>query len=437
MKENLINRVRSIHEFRVALNRLLYAYINDYEYWSKKAKAFYPLVTDISVSSLLNRIKSMTESVEKLRWRFKGKNIHLCIEKFVKLEQDLKTEKEIACYISAGYYLLDFLIKRISKEANLESNTIKPLKAFHELEYTSHPEAKFLMPVVRLVRDVKNFLSNYLAEFFIIGSISTMDFVPGFSDLDTVMIVKEDVLLKPSCLMSFRQKNLALLKYFGMLDVFQHHASFMISEIDLSFYDESIFPYELFRMATGCIGQRYAPVFTSIRGLDLCRELAVKFLRSLWNDYKSGLPTDPYNLVFLIHKILMVPVYVSAGLGFPKYKRDSFWISKFYSSNEWRIVDIASKTRCHGYQVHTWIKAFNSILARLPNPFLRYYFVTRVLRNYSLASFFFLSHSDSVNSLKALVRRSLLLLEKYDIKMEGSSSFYVDSRISSIGSARR
>jgi hypothetical protein len=67
-------------------------------------------------------------------------------------------------------------------------------------------DSSYLEPLVSLSVYAKFDLSNYLSHFLIHGSLATLDYSIGWSDLDTFVVVNDQTLGNSAALVSFRQK---------------------------------------------------------------------------------------------------------------------------------------------------------------------------------------------------------------------------------------
>ena len=139
------------------------------------------------------------------------------------------------------------------QNAKTGSQTINPVSSFEEWEKTINLEDKigFLRPVFELrdfVRD--QFTKEEILGFYFHGSISTQDYVPYYSDFDTLVIVKKAVIQNQKWLRDFKKRLTKSNVFLYLLDPLQHHGHFVITEYDLEAYTQSLFPLELFKYTT-------------------------------------------------------------------------------------------------------------------------------------------------------------------------------------------
>ena len=84
-------------------------------------------------------------------------------------------------------------------------------------------DTRYLQTILSLQDYVNSNLKEYVVDFLIHGSLSTLDYSLGWSDLDTLVIVNTDTLKDPVALVDFRKKINVAQKYLYEIDPIQHH----------------------------------------------------------------------------------------------------------------------------------------------------------------------------------------------------------------------
>ena len=88
----------------------------------------------------------------------------------------------------------------------------------------------------------KHNLPKGIRNVIITNSLSTGDYVKGYSDCDAIIILGSEVLLSPKEMAECQNFIRILVKYLYLFDPFQHHGFFIINEIDFEIYPETYFP---------------------------------------------------------------------------------------------------------------------------------------------------------------------------------------------------
>ena len=84
---------------------------------------------------------------------------------------------------------------------NSNNNSEIKLLEFKESDY-KNIDSEFLSPIISIQEYANKFLKEYLIDFLIHGSIATLDYSKGWSDLDTLIIIKTSTLRNPNKLIN-------------------------------------------------------------------------------------------------------------------------------------------------------------------------------------------------------------------------------------------
>lgn len=263
--------------------------------------------------------------------------------------------------ISFLYVLFDELI---SESGKTDKKNIKCTNEFL-IEKYNRIDNGYLKPLLKLRQYIIKHLQNYVHSAFLHGSLSTLDYVRGASDLDILLILKKSIVLNAQKLFEFEKKVVRSLKFFYQIDPLQHHGYMIITEIDMQYYPQTYFPFILFKYATRLTGPEEMIFFERDSSLE-----RKKLIWDMINDNKTQLKmaiTNLYGLKYLLSKIQLIPTIYLQSLDEFYYKRDSFKRLKELNGIDFLILDKATFIR------NNWSyrdMKISKIMAQfIPNPF--------------------------------------------------------------------
>ncbi|MCK5449779.1 hypothetical protein KAI32_02855 [Candidatus Pacearchaeota archaeon] len=276
----------------------------------------------------------------------------------------MELQKQIASYLNSNFIFQKNLrngIVNLSHEKKFENfansyrvmyekKKVEKIITIDEVQQLRINEKDvFLRPLKEFKEYIlKNFSDDELVGAYVHGSLGTMDYIPYSSDFDAILIIKKEVLEDKSKLSKIRKKIAKVNSFLYLLDPLQHHNLFIISELDMKYYFEPIFPLILFKYAKEVTGFRNKLVF---RCLDDSEELNNIF--NLWYNAFLNLPDikfykkNSYYLKRLVQSTLFLPVvYLQFKNKDYMYKKYSFKIAKKdFSNSEWDIIERCSNIR--------------------------------------------------------------------------------------------
>ncbi len=88
------------------------------------------------------------------------------------------------------------------------------------------------------------------------GSLATLDFVAGSSDLDLVYVLSDETAQSPDAIINLRSRLQETTRYFYAIDSYQHHGPYILSPKMLSNYIECYLPLAVWRDSRPIIGPR-------------------------------------------------------------------------------------------------------------------------------------------------------------------------------------
>jgi predicted nucleotidyltransferase len=93
----------------------------------------------------------------------------------------------------------------------------------------------------------KKQVRKYFNVFLIHGSLATKDYIKGWSDVDTFVVIKDNILLSQKKLLELKKILKELYKIFFSITKLQHHGLIMFTEFDLKNYQSSYLPFQAFK----------------------------------------------------------------------------------------------------------------------------------------------------------------------------------------------
>ncbi len=109
----------------------------------------------------------------------------------------------------------------------------------------------------------KNKLKNFFKYFLIHGSLADLNFIKGWSDVDTFVVIKNSVFKSKNNILKLKKKISKLYEFFRKICPLQHHGLILFSEFDLENYSRNFLPIE----ALG----------TNVNILDKKKEITIKY----------------------------------------------------------------------------------------------------------------------------------------------------------------
>jgi len=205
---------------------------------------------------------------------------------------------------------------------------------------------KFLEPVFGLNKFALKELKEYLLEFHVHGSIATRDYVKGWSDLDTLIIINKSTLNDPGKIIKLRDLLYKSKKYFYKVDPLHHHGHMTITEYDLEYYCNTFFPLELFKYSKSVFGKKSLNFKIRDNKVENINRLYsfVDYFKNLYSNRKFKMGS--YELKFFFHAVTLFPTMYLQAKGINVYKKFSFDLSKKdFDKNLWSPIETISAIR--------------------------------------------------------------------------------------------
>lgn len=203
---------------------------------------------------------------------------------------------------------------------------------------------------VHLLKELlhKNGCEDFFLKGIVHGSVATLDDLPGFSDMDLAFVVKVSTLKNPGKLLGLRGLASEILTLTYAFDPFMHHGPYYLSEMDLSWYPEAIFPTVLFGYGVNLL-DNLQEISVSTRPSDDVTARMMDMFEGFFSKWTANpfVLKDSYDLEWVLGSVMLLPaLYLQGITGEFRYKRDTFAPSeKYFSHDEWEPVKIATYLR--------------------------------------------------------------------------------------------
>lgn len=165
-------------------------------------------------------------------------------------------------------------------------------------------DTEFLRPVLEISEIVRDKMSNHILDFILHGSLSTHDFVPGWSDFDSMVIIKNSALSDSFRMMRLRSMFFDIDAKIKKIDRHQHHGIHFITEKDLLMYPSLFLPPDIFRESVSLIDGGRLTLFNRCSKSEELRRFR-SIYKTLKAAYSGGvLKHHEYNGEYLMRNFL-------------------------------------------------------------------------------------------------------------------------------------
>jgi hypothetical protein len=257
---------------------------------------------------------------------------------------NMNYEDKMPTFLSNSYRILEKITEKLGETSKQNSLYFK--RYFDASNY----DGLILEALLKLKGHSLRHLTNYFSSLYLIGSLSSLDFSPGLSDMDTLLIIKRNTLFKPKILKRARNAVLSSLPFFYWVDPLQHHGHLVISEVDLKWYPQTFFPLALL--------EEGIPLEGSAKSLQYSdRDCRFERFGKAWigtsnfmeNNKKVDRWKDPYQLKMHLQVAQLLPVLLNQVLGIYLGKPEAFSnLKPHYSKNAWQLLEQSTRMRLAG-----------------------------------------------------------------------------------------
>ena len=164
----------------------------------------------------LNHKRSHVAFLSFIKWFLSSKSEYV-------FQKEPWQKKLFANFICESSFIEEFEENKL-----IEFQDIKMLE-FKKEDY-KNKDSNYLEPILRLAKYANENLKEFLLDFIIHGSISTLDYSIGWSDLDTLLIIKKEILKSPKKMIDLRGHLMKILPELYIIDPLQHHQFIITTE---------------------------------------------------------------------------------------------------------------------------------------------------------------------------------------------------------------
>lgn len=204
-----------------------------------------------------------------------------------------------------------------------------------------YKESEFLKPVVEIYNILKIISPKYINHFLVHGSLADFNYIKGWSDLDTWVVIDDKIFNSIWELIKLKKLFSKLNKLLLKIDPIAHHGFIFVLESDLNNYSDALLPIDVIQSAINLYGPseisickcniqtNWVKKFQDIKETFVNFELSGVFKH---HPYKGKYLTKEminknegmYQFKYLIGTPMILPSMYYTAIGNPVYKADSF-----------------------------------------------------------------------------------------------------------------
>ncbi|NOQ56145.1 MAG: hypothetical protein GQ477_05070, partial [Nanohaloarchaea archaeon] len=330
---------KKIRELQVSFHRFTESFLNGYSL-TNQSKLLYPLI-DRSIVP-----EELIENIEHNR-----KIIPMTFG-FLKSNRKINKPETIAELIKVFHQ--EFYRKTGGKKLSKTISINTSFKDWNEKRKRLNIDDEKTTSALKINDFVNKKLSLELANFFIHGSLSTLDYT-RWSDIDLLGIIKEETILDKNRLLNLRKNMIKLNASLFENDPLQHHGVFLINEFEMKNYSQSFFPVELFKYSTALLNTDKL-IFNVRNSKGEAKETLFELINYV-ETFQSKKNISMYDWKLFCHIMLLIPAIYLECKGRYLYKKYSFRdAKKDFSENEWRIIEKMTEMRDKFYYNPFWLR---------------------------------------------------------------------------------
>lgn len=207
--------------------------------------------------------------------------------------------------------------------------------------------------VVKLMREKVFPIRDFVRTFIIHGSYATQDFIPDWSDLDTMIILKDQTFDSADNLIKVKKVFLKVGILCYWIDPLAHHQLSFVTEFDLGYYPQAFLPLSSYENGLLLLGQ--GDLCFRLRDDEPERQIMFeRFKNHFWHKIeKQEWSQNKYDWKNDLAHVFLLPSLVLQTKGIYVYKRDSFLESRQFFTDlendllqkatnimrEWRVAN--------------------------------------------------------------------------------------------------
>jgi hypothetical protein len=225
--------------------------------------------------------------------------------------------------------------------------------------------------IQKIILNLKNQLKNYIYDIIIHGSYGDDTYIKNWSDLDILIILKDDVLENHKLMNQFKKR--IILNHNKLYKIFplQHHPFQFITKHFLELYDDSIMPLSAFKKSKSLFNKVINFKYT-VNNLNKKKLIErFKYIQDSQNtmiykhhckdkkclDLSFKKKNRLYQLFAYINYILLIPSLFLAYKKKSCHKSQSFTkIKNYLNESDLKIIEKISRIRANWKYKYSYIK---------------------------------------------------------------------------------
>ena len=242
------------------------------------------------------------------------------------------------------------------------TSTVVPLGSYEDSYWSDDEE--YRLGLHRFIETARVHIGEFVRLAIVHGSQADATYVRGWSDIDTLVVLKDEVVIDPVALITVRQGVFSLWPFVEFMCPLQHHGLGFVTEGDLSRYLTAFMPMEAFQGARrflgseGCVRIRTIPrssgAVRSLQGRLECMDSAMKdgiyrhhpkggkYFSIDWSDKSDNM----FQLFAYLNYQMLVPSLYFDARGTPVYKGESFFkANRVFSPESLVYLELLSAIR--------------------------------------------------------------------------------------------
>jgi len=258
-----------------------------------------------------------------------------------------------------AHNIVDLYLNLPKKSNKTYKKKIIEIKKINSNNYLKR-DKNYLKVILEIKKHAQT-LKPYLYDFLIHGSIATLDYSKGWSDLDTFVIIKNSTLKSSKRLIILRKKILKLENCLYKIDPLQHHGFIYCTEYDIKNYNSFLLPTQVLTKSKSLfVNNKF--ILNYNRKRKYWKKILAKTNQLLKDSYKNKLlkhhkykdkylldnfkdKNTMYQMKYFLSIIMILPCLYLEAKGQPCYKKYSFFKTKNLFKKNWEIIDKATKIR--------------------------------------------------------------------------------------------
>lgn len=228
----------------------------------------------------------------------------------------------VAGFVSTHYRHFDSLLRAVRPQIRRVAVTLPP--ELRPEQYVRKDKA-FRSAVAELTLWARSDLAWAFEHLNIFGSMATLDYVQGSSDIDLFGILKSDVVHSPEAILKLRTSLKDLWPFLYRTDALQHHGILIFGHADINFYSQADFPLTVLKDVQTIVGPNYRKIVFLERDSSFERFYAYNTVRQYFRSAAyHGIPTTAFHYKLFVNTFLLFPAFALQLNGKYRNKKHTF-----------------------------------------------------------------------------------------------------------------